>query len=120
MKSFCLVLRNIVIAFAIFHSPFAFAGTTNLVRIANFNFTPAVITITNGDSIRWSNTVALTPHDSTSSGSLWARGQLSPPKTFTFTFNNAGTFPYFCNTHRITAPQQTGTVSVVQGRVNAL
>jgi len=97
-----------------------FAASTTLVRIASFSFTPALVTITNGDSVTWSNTVALTPHDSTSGQSLWASGLLSPPNTFTFTFNNAGSYPYFCNTHRLTHPEQTGTVSVVIGTPNVL
>src|ERR1051325_122502 len=99
-----------------------FGATTNLVRIGNFNFTPATITITNGDTIMWSNaavTIPPTPHDTTSSTGLWASATFNNPGTFSFRFTNAGTYPYLCNFHRTTHPEQTGTVTVTTGIPNS-
>src|ERR1044071_359236 len=122
MKFIPLVVRlSILILISLSSS--LFGATTNLVRMGNFNFSPAVITITNGDTITWSNstvTIPPTPHDTTSSTGLWASATFNNPGTFSFKFNNAGSYPYFCNFHRSLHPEQTGTVSVVTGIPNVL
>src|SRR6267142_1730248 len=91
-------------------------AVTNLVRIVDFAFQPVNSAINAGDSITWSNTAALNFHDSTnrppSGPGLWGSPQLGPKGAFTFTFTNAGFYPYFCNVHRLTHPEQTGNVSV--------
>src|SRR5205814_1348737 len=67
---------------------------------------------------RWVNQPNNAQHDSThgSPTPLWASPKLSnapPSNTFSFTFKNPGSYPYFCQTHVLTHPDQTGTVNVV-------
>jgi hypothetical protein len=38
-------------------------------------------------------------HTVTSDTGVWDSGNLSPGKSFSFTFNQVGTFPYHCNIH---------------------
>ncbi len=96
--------------------PSAFAAT-NIVRIGSYFFNPTNITINLGDTITWSNALALA-HDTTQATNLWAGPLLSNGMTFSFTFTNAGFYPYFCKTHVAMHPQQTGTVSVVTAANN--
>jgi plastocyanin len=73
------------------------------VSIVDFSFVPGTITVHVGDTVRWTNSGAA-PHTSTS-GTLpkadgrWSSGILSPRQSFSFTFNEAGEYPYFCQVH---------------------
>jgi hypothetical protein len=60
-----------------------------------------------GTAITWINKDG-TQHTTTSNTGLWDSGVLGTGQSFTFTFNNPGTFPYHCNIHPM-----TGTVVVV-------
>ena len=106
-------------------------AATTVVRIresgginAKYFFEPTNITINAGDAIKWTNTVA-NPHDSThkpptGQTPLWTSGKLSnspPNNTFSFTFNKSGLYPYFCRTHLLLHPEQTGTVTVVSANL---
>src|SRR5207302_7501891 len=103
--------------------PGAFA-VTNLVKIVDFAFQPINSSINAGDSITWSNTT-IPPlglfHDSThrQTPALWTSGSLGPAKTYTFTFTNAGFYPYFCSIHRLSHPEQTGTVTVASANLRS-
>ena len=81
------------------------------VSIAFPAFNPAVITISVGSSVRWTNTDPFTHTTTSDIGSLdpWDSGQLGPNGTFTKTFNTPGTYPYHCNIHAI----MQGTVIVI-------
>jgi plastocyanin len=68
-------------------------------------FTPKVVTIGVGDSVRWTNGDAGIPHTTTSTTGVWDQ-QISP--TATVTFSQAGTFPYACKIHA----SMTGTIIV--------
>jgi plastocyanin len=83
-------------------------SATSNVSIVNFAFNPATVKIRLGDSVKWTNTAALTTHTSTSDGtdvccpkgpSLWASGNIAPNGTFTATFVVAGKYPYHCSIH---------------------
>src|ERR1051326_1605698 len=99
-------------------------AATRIVKIGEsgtrYFFNPTNIVIHTGDVIRWTNTVA-NPHDSTHRNTngqamLWASPKLSnnvPNNTFSFTFTTSGSYPYYCLTHVLTHPEQTGTVAVV-------
>ena len=79
-------------------------------HIQNFNLEN--LNIQTGTTVEWHNhDVAI--HTSTSGGppnpdGIWDSGLLSADQTFSQTFNEAGTFPYFCTVH----PFMTGTVTV--------
>jgi plastocyanin len=81
--------------------PSALSGLVD-VAIFNFGFNPAVITITAGSTVRWTNTATLTPHTSTSDlgdAEMWNSGFLNPGDTFTHTFNTPGIYGYYCLIH---------------------
>ena len=77
------------------------------VTIANFSFSPAVISVTAGDSVTWTNndTVA---HTVTASDGSFDTGEIQPGASASITFSTAGTFAYICSIH----PSMTGTVDV--------
>jgi plastocyanin len=85
-----------------------------LVKMSNFAFTPTNAAINAGDSVTWTNT-GFTGHNTTSESpahpNLWASSpSFSTPGTFTFTFTNAGSYPYECTIH--VQDGMTGTVTV--------
>jgi len=91
------------------------AGATRYdVSIVGTTFNPALRTIAEGDTVRWINNSGLF-HTSTSGNpctfdGLWDSPTLGPGDQFSFVFNNAGTFPYFCRPHCFSG--MTGTVTV--------
>ena len=69
------------------------------VEIKSYSFNPADVTIKKGDTVVWHN-ASETIHTVTSiTGKMLDSGDLEPGKTFSFTFNEAGTFTYYCNHH---------------------
>ena len=82
------------------------------ISIGDFFFAPASVTVNVGDTIRWTNNGAA-PHTTTSGTSptgdgKWASPLMSSGESFSFTFTQAGAFPYFCAVH----PFMVGTVAV--------
>ncbi|MFE0186784.1 cupredoxin family copper-binding protein [Streptomyces sp. NPDC059008] len=80
----------------------------NHVMIADFAFSPATLTVDKGTTVTWTNEDSA-PHTVTSDGS----GPLNSPTldtggSYTFTFNSAGTYNYYCDIH----PSMQGTVIV--------
>lgn len=79
-------------------------ATTFTVSVGDggFRFDPSSVTIQVGDTVQWNWAAA--GHTSTSGtpgqpSGFWDSGFLNAGQTFTFTFNSAGTFPYFCTAH---------------------
>lgn len=77
------------------------------VNIANFAFTPATVTIKKGGKITWTNNDSVA-HTATGRNNEFDSGTLNNGQSFTQTFNNAGTFNYYCTLH----PSMTGTIVV--------
>ena len=84
------------------------ATVTVQVAPTGFSFEPANVTIQPGDTVQWVWGGTHDPLDhghSVTSGSdgmsdgIFNSGIHSNPFTFSFTFPNAGTFPYFCIPH---------------------
>ncbi len=76
-----------------------------IVTMSGFKFQPGVITISKGDTVIWKN-MDSAGHDVSVSGTtspIFGKGE-----TFSFTFDTAGTFNYFCTVH----PSMTGQVIV--------
>lgn len=80
------------------------------IGIASFAFGPDTITIPVGTTVTWINDEDSVDHTTTSDDALWDSGTLKPGDQFSFTFEDAGTFAYFCNIH----PSMTGMI-VVEG-----
>ncbi len=79
------------------------------VDISNFAFNPPTIEIAVGDTVTWTNNDSAA-HTATQqpSGSGFQSGALQPGDSFSFTFDTAGTYDYFCEFH----PGMTGQVIV--------
>ena len=77
------------------------------VRIAGFAFAPDSRSVKVGDSVTWTNQDGAT-HTVTADDGAFDSGNLAGGKSFSFTFDEAGTFAYHCNIHR----RMTGTVTV--------
>ncbi|MEN6349405.1 MAG: cupredoxin family copper-binding protein [Syntrophomonas sp.] len=81
------------------------AAGANTVVIENFAFTPAAITVKKGDTVTWVNRDSA-PH--TATGAAFDSKGLARGQSFSFTFNEAGTFDYICTYH----PSMKGQVIV--------
>jgi amicyanin len=78
------------------------------VKIDNFSFTPATLTVPVGATVTWTNQDDV-PHIVVSSeGKTLKSPVLDTDQKFSFTFTKAGTYPYFCAIH----PKMTGKVVV--------
>jgi amicyanin len=78
------------------------------VKIDNFSFTPATLSVPVGASVTWTNQDDV-PHNVVSSeGKTLKSPVLDTDQKFSFTFTKAGTYPYFCAIH----PRMTGKVVV--------
>jgi plastocyanin len=80
---------------------------TTEVKIDNFSFGPATLTVTAGTSVTWTNRDDI-PHTVVSTDGFFKSKVLDTDEKFSFTFSKAGTYPYFCSIH----PKMTGKVMV--------
>ena len=87
--------------------PKAVAAASGSVAIADFSFAPATITINQGDTVTWTNN-GPTPHSATADNGSFDTGIFPAGQSRTHTFNEAGSFQYFCTPH----PDMRGTVVV--------
>ena len=74
------------------------AVTRVRVRIVDFRFRPASITIDRGTVVKWKNRGG-TSHTTTSNDGVWDSGMLAPGDTFARRFRRPGTFAYHCSSH---------------------
>ena len=75
----------------------ATAGTK--VDIAQMSFEPAVIRIKKGETVTWNNRARM-PHTVTAKGGDGPKsGTLRMGQSFSHTFDDAGTFEYYCAIH---------------------
>ena len=77
------------------------------VKIDNFSFTPATITVPAGTDVTWTNRDDI-PHNVVSDDHSIKSKTLDTDEKFTFTFTKPGTYSYFCSLH----PKMKGTVVV--------
>ncbi len=91
---------------------FTAQATVHNVSIAGFAFSPASLTITQGDTVRWTNFDAVIHTSTANSGQadFWDSGSLPTNASFQRQFNIVGSFGYHCTPH----PFMTGTVIVEQ------
>jgi plastocyanin len=87
----------------------AAAPQTVEVKIDNFSFGPAALTIPAGTTVTWTNRDDI-PHTvvSTDEPKLFKSKVLDTDEKFSFTFTKPGTYAYFCSIH----PKMTGKVIV--------
>ena len=77
------------------------------VKIDNFSFGPATITVPVGTTVTLINRDDI-PHTVASDDKLFKSKALDTDDKFSFTFTKAGTYGYFCSLH----PKMTGKVIV--------
>jgi Icc protein len=85
-------------------------GATAEVKIDNFSFAPKSHTIAAGTSVTWRNHDDI-PHIVVSAEKKFSSPVLDTDQVFSFTFQEPGTYPYFCKIH----PTMTGTIVVAGG-----
>ena len=77
------------------------------VKIDNFSFGPAQLTVPSGTTVTWTNRDDI-PHTVVSDDKVFKSKVLDTDEKFSFTFTKPGTYPYFCSVH----PKMTGKVIV--------
>jgi plastocyanin len=86
----------------------AAAAEEQTVEIADLAFAPEELTIAAGSAVTWVNMDPSLPHTATSDDEVFDSGNLTEGDEFSFTFEEAGTFSYFCQVH----PTMRGTIVV--------
>ncbi len=88
------------------------------VSIDGLAFVPKEITISLGQTVRWTNNDNV-PHTSTSgdpedadAGALWDSGTIDPGESFTHTFVQVGEFEYYCDFHETIPAMRDARVTV--------
>ena len=82
-------------------------AATAEVKIDNFSFGPAALTVSVGTTVTWINRDDI-PHTVVSNDKVFKSKVLDTDEKFSYTFTKAGEFPYFCSIH----PKMTGKVVV--------
>jgi amicyanin len=77
------------------------------VKIDNFSFGPAAVTVAVGTTVTWTNRDDI-PHTVVSDDKVFKSKVLDTDEKFSFTFTKPGTYGYFCSIH----PKMTGKVVV--------
>jgi plastocyanin len=77
------------------------------VKIDNFSFTPATITVAAGTQVTWTNRDDI-PHTVVTEDKTVKSKALDTDDKFSATFDKPGTYSYFCSIH----PTMKGTVVV--------
>lgn len=83
------------------------AGGEVDVTIADFNFDPANITATAGQTVTFTNSDSA-PHTATLDNGSCTTPNINQGESSALTFNAAGTYPFHCNVH----PNMKGTITV--------
>ena len=78
-----------------------------VVKIDNFSFGPADITITAGTTVTWTNNDDV-PHVVASEDKVFKSKALDTDDRFSFTFTKPGTYNYYCAIH----PKMTAKIVV--------
>jgi plastocyanin len=87
--------------------PRAVAAADTGVTISDFQFAPASVTIDVGDTVTWTND-GPTAHSATGDDGGFDTGIFEAGQSRSATFDQAGTFAYFCTPH----PNMRGTITV--------
>jgi plastocyanin len=77
------------------------------IKVDNFSFGPATLTVAVGTTVTWTNRDDI-PHTIVSTDKVFKSKVLDTDEKFSFTFAKPGTYPYFCSIH----PKMTGSVVV--------
>ena len=73
-------------------------ASTTEIKIDNFSFAPASITVPVGTELRWKNNDDI-PHTVVSTDRSFKSKVLDTGEEFSYTFSKPGTYDYFCSIH---------------------
>jgi plastocyanin len=82
-------------------------GKNRKVTIQNLAYSPAKVTIKKGEKVTWTNKDNQ-DHTVNESAGVFTSGNIKPGKSYSYTFDKAGTYSYRCKHH----PRMKGTVEV--------
>jgi len=82
-------------------------GEDTGVQIRGMQFEPATLVVDQGTTVVWSQQSAM-PHVVKSGTGSFDSGILQPGQSYSLTFNEAGTYDYFCSLH----PSMQGRIVV--------
>jgi plastocyanin len=82
-------------------------GKGGRVTIQNLAYSPAKVTIKKGEKVTWTNKDNQ-DHTVNESAGVFTSGNIKPGKSYSYTFDKAGTYSYKCKHH----PRMKGTVEV--------
>lgn len=82
-------------------------AATAAVKIDNFSFGPRTLKVAAGTTVKWTNKDDI-PHTVVSTDGIFRSPALDTDEAFSYKFEKAGTYEYFCSLH----PKMTGTVVV--------
>ena len=77
------------------------------VKVDNFSFSPATLTVAAGTTVTWTNRDDI-PHNVVSTDKVFKSKVMDTDEKFSYTFTKPGSYAYFCSIH----PHMTGTVVV--------
>jgi plastocyanin len=77
------------------------------VKIDNFSFGPQTLTVPVGATVTWTNRDDI-PHTVVSPDGVFKSKVRDTDEKFSYTFAQAGTYPYYCSVH----PKMTGKIVV--------
>src|SRR5262249_49093473 len=77
------------------------------VKIDNFSFGPQTLTVAAGTTVTWTNRDDI-PHNVVSTDGEFRSKVRDTDETFSYKFDKAGTYSYYCSIH----PKMTGQVVV--------
>jgi plastocyanin len=83
------------------------ASAEAAIKIDNFSFTPAMVTVPAGTTVRWTNRDDI-PHNVVSDDKSFKSKAMDTDENFSYTFSKPGTYSYFCSIH----PKMTGKIVV--------
>ena len=71
------------------------------ISMQSLKFNPRTVTVSRGSTVVWANNDPQgLPHTSTSDTGLWDSGRMNIGKSYSRTFDQAGTYPYHCTFHK--------------------
>lgn len=92
------------------HTPPAPSASGNSVTINSSGDQPAALEVKVGTAVTWTNTDSATHSVTSDTSGVFDSGPLDNGATFTFTFTQAGIYPY----HSSSDPNMKGTITVTQ------
>jgi plastocyanin len=100
-------LASMAVVFALFPLSGQAHAEEMTVKIDNFTFNPAELTVKPGTTVTWVNGDD-TPHSVVEAGGKFHSKPLDTGEKFTMTFADAGEITYFCGIH----PKMTGKIII--------